>query len=465
MNFQHGFQEAGDGEERRADILVGGNFGDDDRGNAVFNVAWTRREKPRTSRRATSTCTAISTRAPRATTRASAFPALDASTLNAVTGNCRRARRSTRRFRSYRRELYPELAVLRQSRRSSVFLQNNAVVERLHRVHGVSVQAAHAAQQHAARDRYAPLSLVAADALLGLRPRDLRHHRQHFVVRAGHVRELQDLGQRATDARHDARGAAAIGRSSRPGSGVARFARTPNAPYRLTEVAKYFDEPHDGERHAAVRLHARASKARSANRDWTWEAFTQYGDTTVLTNFVGFLWDDRRVAFAQATDPATGLATYGKGLRPGRNGQQHAACTARAASRSSSRTTVNGAGEIVYHDPDLPAHARLHRRHGRQQTQRNVVKQRIFETNFQGKIADMRAGELRGRVRRVATLERKRRSSRIRCTRRRSLPAARRRSTRSTARSCCRCSASSSSRSECDARTSRRRIEPTTANT
>ena len=39
INYQQGFQEAGDGEESRADVLIGGSFGSDDRGNAVFSAA------------------------------------------------------------------------------------------------------------------------------------------------------------------------------------------------------------------------------------------------------------------------------------------------------------------------------------------------------------------------------------------------------------------------------------------
>ncbi|HEX5764509.1 MAG TPA: TonB-dependent receptor plug domain-containing protein, partial [Woeseiaceae bacterium] len=42
INYQQGFMDAGDGEEQRADILVGGSF-DDNRGNAVLNVAWAHR--------------------------------------------------------------------------------------------------------------------------------------------------------------------------------------------------------------------------------------------------------------------------------------------------------------------------------------------------------------------------------------------------------------------------------------
>ena len=44
VNYQQGFHEAGDGEESRADVLIGGSFGGDDRGNAVFNIGYASRE-------------------------------------------------------------------------------------------------------------------------------------------------------------------------------------------------------------------------------------------------------------------------------------------------------------------------------------------------------------------------------------------------------------------------------------
>ena len=103
MTYQQGFQEAGDGEEARADILIGGNFGDD-RGNAVFNAAWAAARR-RTTRIATSTCAAIWIPARRATIRVSASrpsPPTSARTS-------RRARRWTRRSRSCRRGQFPEI--------------------------------------------------------------------------------------------------------------------------------------------------------------------------------------------------------------------------------------------------------------------------------------------------------------------------------------------------------------------
>ena len=43
VNYQTGFTDAGDGEERRFDVLMGGNF-EDGRGNAVLSLGWAGRD-------------------------------------------------------------------------------------------------------------------------------------------------------------------------------------------------------------------------------------------------------------------------------------------------------------------------------------------------------------------------------------------------------------------------------------
>jgi outer membrane receptor protein involved in Fe transport len=43
FNYQTGFTDAGDGEERRIDGLIGGNFADD-RGNAMVGIGYAKRE-------------------------------------------------------------------------------------------------------------------------------------------------------------------------------------------------------------------------------------------------------------------------------------------------------------------------------------------------------------------------------------------------------------------------------------
>ena len=97
-------------------------------------------------------------------------------------------------------------------------------------------------------------------------------------------------------------------------------------------------------------------------------------------------------------------------------------------------------------------------------TQRNVVEQRVAEANFQGKLADMPAGELRGAFGVEHALERERVRARCVVPRDGARLAARPTSTRSTARSCCRSSASSSSRSARATRISRPATSSSTRN-
>ena len=50
LNYQTGVTDPGDGEERRADVLVGGNF-EGGRGNAVFSLGWAERQEALTKNR------------------------------------------------------------------------------------------------------------------------------------------------------------------------------------------------------------------------------------------------------------------------------------------------------------------------------------------------------------------------------------------------------------------------------
>jgi outer membrane receptor protein involved in Fe transport len=107
-----------------------------------------------------------------------------------------------------------------------------------------------------------------------------------------------------------------------------------------------------------------------------------------LTNFVGFLWDERRVAFVQAPN-------FGKGF-------------SMPATAGCSVILHCTSGFPIYEPYTVDAAGQIHYASGFEltqdcvdavsanQTQKNKVKQRIFETNFQGKILDLKSGELRG---------------------------------------------------------------------
>jgi outer membrane receptor protein involved in Fe transport len=385
INYQRGFQEAGDGEESRADVLVGGNF-NDDRGNAVFNVAWANREAayyaprdfymrgyldpgtesnyPRISFPALFPTSAAATQPSRAAVNA-AFPQLPPGTIPT----------------SSQFYLNPD--------GQSVFLQTNAVVNgykgSTEFPYKLRTQINNTLQEIDTRRLLSsPLTRYSA---FGRATYEVAENISMFAQGTFVNSEIWATGPPTpvtTPAmpRHPTLEPPALRAllDSRP---------NPNATYRLTEVAKYMPN-RTSENETQLFDFTAGLEGRFPNSDWTWEAFTQYGDTTVLTNFVGFIWDERRVDFvSQPNFP------FGKGY-------------SRPAFTGSNVTLRCTSGFPIFEPYTVDANGDIHYTSGFQlsqdcidaiaanQTQKNKVKQRIFETNFQGKLADMRAGELRG---------------------------------------------------------------------
>ena len=161
----------------------------------------------------------------------------------------------------------------------------------------------------------------------------------------------------------------------------------PNDPYRLTEVAKYFPN-RTSDNDTTLFDFSAGLEGTLPNSDWTWEAYTQYGDTTVLTHFVGFLWDERRVAFMQAPN-------FGKGFSMPATAGSQVILTCTSGFPVYEPYVVGADGQIVY-ESGFELTQDCVDAVSANQTQKNKVQQRIFETNFQGKLAEMPAGELRG---------------------------------------------------------------------
>ena len=161
----------------------------------------------------------------------------------------------------------------------------------------------------------------------------------------------------------------------------------PNDPYRLTEVAKYFPN-RTSDNDTSLFDFSAGVEGTLPNSDWTWEAYTQYGDTSVLTHFVGFLWDERRVAFMQAPN-------FGKGFSMPATAGSQVILTCTSGFPVYEPYVVGADGQIVY-ESGFELTQDCVDAVSANQTQKNKVQQRIFETNFQGKLADMKAGELRG---------------------------------------------------------------------
>ena len=382
MTYQQGFQEAGDGEEARADILIGGNFGDD-RGNAVFNAAWASREAayyadrdfymrgyldpgtesnyPRISFPAFAAN--VGTNQPSRAAVDAAFPQLPAGTI-------------PRNSQFY---VNPD--------GQGVFLQNNAVVNgytgSTEFPYKLRTQLNDTLQEIDTRRLLSsPLTRYSA---FGRATYDIAENISVFAQGSFVTSNIWATGPPTpvtTPAvpRNPAIEPPAL-RALLDSRGL------PNDPYRLTEVAKYFPN-RTSDNDTSLFDFSAGVEGTLPNSDWTWEAYTQYGDTSVLTHFVGFLWDERRVAFMQAPN-------FGKGFSMPATAGSQVILTCTSGFPVYEPYVVGADGQIVY-ESGFELTQDCVDAVSANQTQKNKVQQRIFETNFQGKLADMRAGELRG---------------------------------------------------------------------
>jgi outer membrane receptor protein involved in Fe transport len=125
--------------------------------------------------------------------------------------------------------------------------------------------------------------------------------------------------------------------------------------------------------------------------DWTWEAYTSYGQTTLLTHMKNFVWIDRYQQLLRQPN-------YGRG----------GGFTAQAANSTNTQDFTCTTGLPIFEPWILGEHGEALYYNGfeisqdcldavtARMSQRNVVEQRVAEANFQGKLAEMKAGELRG---------------------------------------------------------------------
>jgi outer membrane receptor protein involved in Fe transport len=391
LNYQRGFQEAGDGEEDRADILVGGNF-DGNRGNAVFNIAYASRAAAWNAAR---DWIMEGYRDPE--TEANypriSFPAFDAANAASATGRPSQAALA---------QLFPNGVVLNgieyrpgsipanqqfyiNPQDGTVFLQDNAVrngyTGSLEFPYKQRTQLNDTLQEADPR-RFLSSPLTRYSAF-GRAVYDIADNISAFAQGTFVTSNVWTTGPpNPVTNRVVPRNPAMepwglqVLLDSRP---------NPQAPYRMTEVAKYFENrqtTNDTELHDFTA----GLEGTFPNSDWTWEAFAQTGFTKVSTHHVGFLWNDRREAIAQAPN-------YGRNYSLVVSNNVTLTCTSGLPIFSD--YYVDADGQLIFRDgfqytQDCSEAASAN------MTQTNTVEQRIFESNFQGKIADVRAGELRG---------------------------------------------------------------------
>ncbi len=124
--------------------------------------------------------------------------------------------------------------------------------------------------------------------------------------------------------------------------------------------------------------------------DWTWEAYSSYGRTTLLTHMQNLVYQQPYRFFV-------GQPNFGSS----------ASLVMESGNGFSSQTFTCSSGVPIFEPWMLGADGQITYPNGFElsadcadalevrMTQRNVVEQRVTEANFQGKLADVRAGELR----------------------------------------------------------------------
>jgi iron complex outermembrane receptor protein len=164
----------------------------------------------------------------------------------------------------------------------------------------------------------------------------------------------------------------------------------PNADWTLSRIAYWYPN-RASSNETKLSEFVFGLEGRIGDTDWTWEGYTSFGETILLTHMKNFVWIDRYATLLQQPN-------YGRG----------GSFEAQAANSANVQefTCTSGLpllepwilgphGETLYYNDFQISDDCLDAVTARM-TQRNVVEQRVTEVNFQGKLADLRAGELRG---------------------------------------------------------------------
>lgn len=164
----------------------------------------------------------------------------------------------------------------------------------------------------------------------------------------------------------------------------------PAAPWRVTRVGYWKDNRHTTNRTKLNEVVVGVNGDIGAS--WTYEAYTQYGQTTLLTQMDNFMWMDRYNALAAQPN-------FGRG----------GVITVNAANEHLlTRELTCTSGLPVLEDYHIDLQGNINYTSGfelsqdcfdatsAKMLQQNLVEQRVTEANFEGRLADMPAGELRG---------------------------------------------------------------------
>ncbi len=376
INYQTGFTDAGDGEESRFDILAGGNF-DGDRGNAMFGLSWAERNEAWMMNRdffvRGHNDPGTATNYPRIS-----FPQYTPSTTNLPSQAAVDA-------------AFPDLPPGSQSQTTNFYINHDGSLFRNTGAIGYTGPTDFPYKirsQTGNIEEVSPASWISTPlkrySLFGRALYQITDNIAVFAQGSAVSSDVDTLLYPTTmlnvetprqpnheppalkallDSRDDPDATWAVGR-------VAYF-----VPNRSTTNKTKLYEVITG------------LEGTIPNSDWTWEAFTSFGETTLITNMVNFIWTERWNELVAQPDFGADYELF----PPGVNSRSFT-CTSGLPILEPWILDANGTPQYLN---DFELSQDCLDTINSPMTQRNLVTQRITEANFQGKLADLPAGELR----------------------------------------------------------------------
>jgi iron complex outermembrane receptor protein len=165
--------------------------------------------------------------------------------------------------------------------------------------------------------------------------------------------------------------------------------QNPDANYDLSRVAYWMPNRNTANK-TKLNEFIVGAEGNVLKSDWTWEAYSSYGETTLLTTMENFIWLDRYQALLLQPNFGQGGSIVARAANIGV--EQTFTCT--SGLPLFEPWILGPHGEVNYYN-DFQLSDDCARAITARMSQSNVVEQRVTEANVQGKLADMRAGELR----------------------------------------------------------------------
>ena len=393
MNYQTGVTDAGDGEESRADVLLGGNF-DGGRGNAVVSIAWAERKAALQEARdfyvegwmdpgteANYPRVSYPLWTPDANNLASV------AAINAVLPG-QTVPRSTAFYMNNDGSVFRNLANGAPGYTGptdfpyKIRTQSGALQETTPRGYVSSPLERYTAFTHARYEVAENISVFLQGSFVAsdVAQLQLPFNAPVAVIPRANARSLEppELTILLDSRQLDPDGAGPLP-AGPPGSGAEQ-------PWRLNRLSSgYYGNRSNTNQTKLMEFIGGVEGELAA--EWSYEGYITYGETVMLTNLDHQMWPDRYAAVAQAP-------LFGKGflLQPFGINAASFYCTSGLPLLEPWVMNVHGEGVMLngFETTDDCLQAIT-----APMTMRNTVKQRVAEFNVEGKLADMPAGELR----------------------------------------------------------------------